>query len=78
MSTVAANMHGLAALPAFYMDEAFGSQDAAGKDAMVECIADLARSIGQVVVVSHDAEFQDRFDNKIVLAKVDGESRVQC
>lgn len=76
MSIVTANAHGLAALPSVILDEAFGAQDAAGKDAFIECLTDLSTTVGQVLVVSHDAEFQSRFETQIVLKKVNGRTEV--
>ncbi len=50
--------------------------DAEGVAALVAVLEDLATKIRTVLVVSHDAELRDSFENTILLEQVDGKSRV--
>ncbi len=50
--------------------------DQQGVAALVSVLEDLATKIRTVLVVSHDAELRDSFENTILLEQVDGKSRV--
>ena len=59
----------------FIIDEAFGAQDVAGKDNFIRFLRWLVDDLGvNVLLVTHDADMQERFDQTIQVSKVDGEA----
>lgn len=72
MSNVAAASHGLAALPAFIIDETFGDQDPQGRAALLDALQVLAYDVEQVVAVTHDVELLGNIDQVIRLEKING------
>ncbi len=59
------------------IDEGFGSQDAQGRDRLVEAIAAIADDFEKILVVTHIDELKERFDTHIEVTKGEGGSRVQ-
>jgi exonuclease SbcC len=59
------------------IDEGFGSQDAQGRDRLVEAIAAIADDFEKILVVTHIDELKERFDVQIEVTKGEGGSRVQ-
>lgn len=58
------------------MDEVFKHLDSAGKEAVVEMLKALSRDKSSVFVVDHDSEFQNMFDNKVIIRKKNGVSQI--
>jgi exonuclease SbcC len=50
--------------------------DAEGIAALVGVLEDLQRSVPRIIVVSHNPEMRDAFENTIMLEQVDGRSRI--
>lgn len=55
-----------------WLDEPLADLDAAGREAVIETLAALGDEFGLVVVVSHHAEFSDRFPARIEVEQGDG------
>ena len=58
------------------IDEGFGTQDAQGRDRLVETIAAIADDFDKILVVTHIDELKDRFDVHIEVTKGPDGSRV--
>lgn len=58
------------------IDEGFGTQDAQGRDRLVEAIAAIADDFDKILVVTHIDELKDRFDVHIEVTKGNDGSRV--
>lgn len=58
------------------LDEAFKHLDRRGKEATVEMLRQLAAEKSTVLVVEHDADFQDEFDSRILVEKQGRRSRI--
>lgn len=76
MSQVAAQAHGLSALPAFIIDETFGDQDESGRTALLDALTTLATQVEQVIAITHDVELLGRIDQVVRLEKRDGATKV--
>lgn len=62
---------------AVFFDEPNNGLDNTGKRANFEILADLANQGNTVVVIDHDAYFQDSFDNVMTVVKEGGYSRLE-
>ena len=51
------------------LDETFGTQDAAGRQSLLECLAAIRDDFGLIVVVSHQQEVIDRFPIRVRVEK---------
>lgn len=58
------------------LDEAFKHLDRSGKEATVEMLQQLAQEKSAVIVVEHDSDFQDAFDQRILIEKKGRRSRI--
>jgi len=51
------------------IDEGFGSQDAQGRDRLVEAIAAIKEDFQKILVITHIEELKDQFDTRIEVDK---------
>jgi exonuclease SbcC len=58
-----------ARLQTLIMDEGFGSQDANGRDRLVEAINSIQDDFGLVLVITHIDELREAFPNRIEVVK---------
>ncbi len=58
------------------IDEGFGSLDEKGRRDMIQAIRDLKDALKCIIVVSHQSEFFDEFENKYQFELVDGSTRI--
>ncbi len=58
------------------IDEGFGSQDAAGRQRMIEAINSIAGSFDKILVVTHVDEMKDAFPTRIEVVKEAGGSQL--
>jgi len=58
------------------IDEGFGSLDEKGRREMIQAIHELGDELKCIIVVSHQREFFDEFDNKYLVELVDGSTRI--
>ncbi len=58
-----------APLPTLFIDEGFGSQDAAGLDRLVEAIQAIQDDFRRILVITHIEELKDRFPVRIEVTK---------
>ena len=58
------------------IDEGFGSQDAAGRQRMIEAINSIAGSFDKILVVTHVDEMKDAFPTRIEVVKEAGGSQI--
>jgi len=58
------------------LDELFRHLDGAGKEAVVEMLTYLRQEKSSIFVVEHDVDFADAFENRIVIVKEGGRSRI--
>ena len=63
-----------APLPTLFIDEGFGSQDAAGLDRLVEAIQAIQNDFKRILVITHIEELKDRFPVRIEVTKTAGGS----
>lgn len=59
------------------LDELFKHLDQAGREAVVEMLQAFRQEKGSVIVVDHDETFQESFENRIVIRKQNGCSRIE-
>ena len=58
-----------APLPTLFIDEGFGSQDAAGLERLVEAIQAIQDDFQRILVITHIEELKDRFPVRIEVTK---------
>ena len=58
-----------APLPTLFIDEGFGSQDAAGLERLVEAIQAIQDDFQKILVITHIEELKDRFPVRIEVTK---------
>jgi DNA repair exonuclease SbcCD ATPase subunit len=58
------------------LDEAFKHLDRSGKEATVEMLQQLTQEKSAVIVVEHDSDFKDAFDQSILIEKKGRRSRI--
>lgn len=65
--------------PVLFIDEGFGSQDADGRERLIEAISalwdDLAFNNGLILVITHIDDVRNQFDTRIDVIKTDNGSR---
>ena len=64
-----------ARLETLVIDEGFGSQDARGRERLVEAITSIQRDFKQILVVTHIQELKDMFPVQIEIVKTPEGSR---
>jgi len=58
-----------APLPTLIVDEGFGTQDAAGRERLLEAINAVSRDFECLIVITHIDELRDQFDRQIRVEK---------
>ncbi len=76
LSTLLARRAG-ARLQTLVIDEGFGSQDAQGRDRLVEAITSIQHDFEQILVITHIDELRDAFPVRIEVIKTADGSRVR-
>ena len=66
-----------ARLQTLVIDEGFGSQDAEGRQRLIEAIYLVSRDFAKILVITHLDELKDAFPSRIEVTKTDGGSRVE-
>jgi len=66
-----------ARLQTLVIDEGFGSQDAEGRQRLIEAINLVSRDFAKILVITHLDELKDAFPSRIEVTKDDGGSRVE-
>ncbi len=65
-----------APLPTLFIDEGFGTQDAAGRERIVDAIASIQDEFEKIIVITHLDDLKDLFPTRIEVLKTDAGS--QC
>ncbi|NOY97989.1 MAG: SMC family ATPase [Chloroflexi bacterium] len=65
-----------ARLQTLIIDEGFGSQDARGRQRLIEAINQVRADFEKILVITHLESLKDAFPTRIEVEKVDGSSRV--
>ena len=60
-----------APLPILFIDEGFGSQDAAGQERLIEAIQSIQDDFDKIVVITHVEGIKEAFDTRIQVQKTD-------
>jgi exonuclease SbcC len=63
-----------APLPTLFIDEGFGTQDAAGRESIVDVIRAIEPLFKKIIVVTHLDEVKDAFPVRIEVRKTDGQA----
>jgi DNA repair protein SbcC/Rad50 len=63
-------------LRTLFVDEGFGTQDAAGRDRLVEAITAIQDDFDLILVITHIDELRDSFPVHVIVEKLPGGSRV--
>jgi exonuclease SbcC len=66
-----------APLPTLIIDEGFGSQDASGKERLVEAINSIQGDFDKILVITHVEELKDVFDRRIDVMKTVEGSKIE-
>jgi len=66
-----------ARLQTLVIDEGFGSQDADGRQRLIEAINQVSPDFAKILVITHLDELKDAFQSRIEVSKTDGSSRVE-
>ncbi len=74
LSKVLAQRMGLP-LPTLFIDEGFGTQDAAGRERIVDAIASIQDDFEKIIVITHLEELKDLFPVRIEVMKTDAGSQ---
>ncbi len=74
LSKVLAQRMGLP-LPTLFIDEGFGTQDAAGRERIVDAIASIQEDFEKIIVITHLDELKDLFPVRIEVLKTAGGSQ---
>ena len=62
-------------LPTLFIDEGFGTQDAAGRERIVDAIAAIQNEFEKIIVITHLDELKDLFPVRIEVLKTDAGSQ---
>ena len=65
-----------ARLQTLIIDEGFGSQDAKGREKLVECLNAIKDDFERIIVITHIDELKDAFSNRIEVTKTPTGSQV--
>ena len=76
LSKFLANRAG-ARLQTLVIDEGFGSQDADGRQRLIEAINLISKDFSKILVITHLEELKDAFPSRIEVKKVNGSSVVE-
>ena len=63
-----------APLPTLFIDEGFGTQDAAGRERLIEAIQAIQDDFQRIIVITHIEELKETFPTRIEVSKKDGSS----
>ena len=74
LSKVLAQRMGLP-LPTLFIDEGFGTQDAAGRERIVDAIASIQEDFEKIIIITHLDELKDLFPVRIEVLKTAGGSQ---
>ena len=66
-----------APLPVLFIDEGFGSQDAAGQQRLVEAIQSIRSDFDKIIVITHIDAIKEAFDTRIQVEKTEMGSRYE-
>ncbi len=66
-----------ARLQTLVIDEGFGSQDAEGRQRLIEAIHLVSQDFAKILVITHLDELKDAFPSRIEVTKENGSSRVE-
>jgi exonuclease SbcC len=66
-----------AALPILIIDEGFGTQDATGREKLVEAITSIQRDFRLIIVITHLEDLKDAFPARITVTKTDEGSKIE-
>ena len=66
-----------APLPVLFIDEGFGSQDAAGQQRLVEAIQSIRSDFDMIIVITHIDAIKEAFDTRIQVEKTEMGSRYE-
>ena len=64
-----------APLPTLFIDEGFGTQDAAGRERIVDAIASIQDEFEKIIVITHLEELKDLFPARIEVLKTESGSK---
>ncbi len=64
-------------LRALFIDEGFGTQDAAGRERLISAIQSVQNDFDRILVITHLDELRDAFPARIEVTKTDGGSQVR-
>ena len=64
-----------APLPTLFIDEGFGTQDAAGRERIVDAIASIQDEFEKIIVITHLDELKDLFPTRIEVLKTEAGSQ---
>jgi exonuclease SbcC len=76
LSHILANRSG-ARLSTLVIDEGFGSQDAEGRQRLIEAINSVREDFSKILVITHLEELKDAFSTRIEVSKHTNGSQVQ-
>ena len=62
-------------LPTLFIDEGFGTQDAAGRERIVDAIASIQQEFEKIIVITHLDDLKDLFPVRIEVLKTDDGSQ---
>ena len=65
-----------ASLQTLIIDEGFGSQDAKGREKLIECLNAIKDDFQRIIVITHIDELKDAFANRIEVTKTPSGSQV--
>ncbi len=65
-----------ASLQTLIIDEGFGSQDAKGREKLIECLNAIKDDFKRIIVITHIDELKDAFANRIEVTKTPSGSQV--
>ena len=63
-----------APLPTLFIDEGFGSQDAAGQERLTEAIQSIQDDFQKIIVITHIEQIKEAFSTRIEVTKTGGSS----
>jgi exonuclease SbcC len=64
-------------LRALFIDEGFGTQDAAGRERLISAIQSVQNDFDRILVITHLDELRDAFPARIEVTKTAGGSQVR-
>lgn len=76
LSSLLANRAG-SRLQTLIIDEGFGSQDANGRDRLIEAIASVRKDFKKILVITHVEGIKDAFSNQLLVEKTKNGSQIR-